>query len=849
MTGDLKNENRLVIKGMPMTAREKDLIACLISGKSSKKIAYLLGISHRTVETHIKNIVTKLEISSRGEIIDLIEDSDQYLEIKNHYATILSDSTGKKIFPHKKMIFQSESPGETPIAQTDGFDFGKKKKHPIVYWVGASFFLFIALSLVLLKGNNSHQRDMTIRSPLLVPHKAFLLERDPLLEEINKAFSHGKQEIQTVVISGIAGSGKTTLARLYALSQNVPIIWEVNAETNDSLIDSFETLVYELSETPEDKMELRLIRENDKGDIRKKNILSFLKKHLRSRSDWLLIYDNVESFSSIQEYFPSDHKNWGTGKVIITTRDSNISHNHYIDNAKTVRPKTLSSAEQLNLFTKILYKGNQEYQDHSIKHEIENLIKEIPPYPLDTSAVAHYIKDTKISLGKYTEYLSKKNIETFERQKEILNEVSRYPKTRYEIITASLDSIIKKNPDFEELLFFVSLLDSQNIPKDLLERDKSYKSLDYFIHTLKKYSFITDPSPMKNEEVSTFSIHRSVQQIILHYFNNLLDQNKKNSFLKKISNILENYIHHIFQKEDTLRIVLLKEHNKVFLSHSLILDDHVSSRLRNKLANIYTHLGYLPEARDLLEKNISSYEKLYGKYHAETARVLVHLGNVYVDLGNYLRAKDLLERGLPIYRKYYGEKHIETAWASVYLGKAYRHLGKYIEAKKLFEHGFSIYKAHYGENHVETARIIIHLGNIYRNLKMYPQSRDFFERGILIYEKKYGGNHIKTAWAIINLGRVYGILGSNLKAKNLLEKGLSVYKNHYGEHHVKVAWAMINLGKIYGNLGAHLKAKILFEKGLSIYEKKYGETHVKTTQAKKYLSQMSPSKPAQDLQK
>lgn len=87
------NNNELlipnIINNINFTNREIDIIACLLSGRSTKKIASLLFISHRTVENHIRNIMTKLECSSREHIIDFLEKTEQLPLFKTRYANIL----------------------------------------------------------------------------------------------------------------------------------------------------------------------------------------------------------------------------------------------------------------------------------------------------------------------------------------------------------------------------------------------------------------------------------------------------------------------------------------------------------------------------------------------------------------------------------------------------------------------------------------------------------------------------------------------------------------------------------------------------------------------------------------
>ena len=51
------------------TDREKDVVKLLLQGKSNKQIALELSISNRTVEFHLGNIYTKLEVTSRTEAV------------------------------------------------------------------------------------------------------------------------------------------------------------------------------------------------------------------------------------------------------------------------------------------------------------------------------------------------------------------------------------------------------------------------------------------------------------------------------------------------------------------------------------------------------------------------------------------------------------------------------------------------------------------------------------------------------------------------------------------------------------------------------------------------------------
>ncbi|PWI29727.1 helix-turn-helix transcriptional regulator [Flavobacteriaceae bacterium LYZ1037] len=56
-----------------LSNRERDVIRLLIINKSSKEIAENLNISSNTVDTHRRNILKKLHISSTGELIGMLK--------------------------------------------------------------------------------------------------------------------------------------------------------------------------------------------------------------------------------------------------------------------------------------------------------------------------------------------------------------------------------------------------------------------------------------------------------------------------------------------------------------------------------------------------------------------------------------------------------------------------------------------------------------------------------------------------------------------------------------------------------------------------------------------------------
>jgi DNA-binding CsgD family transcriptional regulator len=262
------------------------------------------------------------------------------------------------------------------------------------------------------------------RSDLIIPTESVLLNRVELLNLIEDKLKAQPEGIQTIALVGIGGSGKTTVARDYARSQNLSVIWEINAETTDSLRGSFENLVYALSKTDEEKKKLRELKDIKNLEERSEKVMELVKNHLRAYSDWLLIYDNMEKFSDVQKYFPSDPAMWGKGKVILTTRNGHVQHNMHIGYAIVL--EALSQIQQVDLFMKIMNQGVNRPLTLSEKKAVHNFLDNIPPFPLDISIAAYYLKATNVSYEKYIEILKKSDIHSERLTRKIMEEFGVY---------------------------------------------------------------------------------------------------------------------------------------------------------------------------------------------------------------------------------------------------------------------------------------------------------------------------------------------------------------------------------------------------------------------------------------
>ena len=335
------------INGKIFSIREIQIISFLVNGRSVKFIARSLKISSRTTESYIQNIMEKLECSSRTQLIEILEKSDIFKSLNENYIVLL-----------KKQ---------------------KKKK----YVITIMFILIVSLSIYIFSS-----RKNVIKNELKIPEKSSRLERVSVLKKMEQILKK-QNGMKFLILHGIGGSGKTTLSRQYALSSNDEIIWEINAENDISLFCSLKELAENLLKDSGDKEMLYSINNTENIAQTIKFLLAFVQKKLKAKDNkWLLIFDNVTNFNAIARFIPRDSKIWGSGKIIITTRDENILENYAFGSNNTLKTEELHKKEILELWNKNRKKNNSQKLANKI-------IRYVPPFPLDTCVAASSLNDSE----------------------------------------------------------------------------------------------------------------------------------------------------------------------------------------------------------------------------------------------------------------------------------------------------------------------------------------------------------------------------------------------------------------------------------------------------------------------
>ena len=986
------------------TRRELDVLACLIGGRPSKKIAILLSISPKTVEAHVYNIMEKLGCHSRDLILEEIEHTPLFIPLKKHYLSLLLETEFidklKKIAkislshtPNALIIFEDQGEKHThsflsrmeqdlrlaginivdPVGKNK-IDYvicntkieylvGRKSlsKHTLsehiiitpresIFLIQAEkgnklhlieqsdvhyiyyghslseeypFLIFEVLSYLLptvpisklisdFKGhwcliantistevnqinpfpqeNLSHlflkirqyfgrykiflwmvgglllsfavfkyyhstplivSPYLSVRSDLELPTNNNILNRVVLLKEIDKKFN-SLRNIQTVVLLGMGGTGKTILARQYLQKQDDALVWELNAETTESLKDSFASLGYSLAQNESEKRDTEQIKKIDDSTERTRQLMHFIKRKMRSFSPWILLFDNVENLQELRHFFPTDFHNWGVGRILITTVNQHITHSSYINPKNIITMPLLTDEEKFSFFNKIID------QKLISKDHVKRFLKVIPSFPLDVAIAAHYIKHARISYKKYLDQLLAGDASFENSQIIFLKETSGYTKTRYSIIASSLKRLIEKNPDCIVPLLLIGMIGANQIPKELIDCCNNQNVADQFIYHMIKHSLILH----KNNGMSAgfLSVHRSTQQIILQYLMEVLGEQEIQKCASKIVEAIEYYSEIVISRLDSTEMQYLSGHLLTLLKHSKFLNSQTKGSVESQVGYLCYYLDDFFKAHLFLEKGLSNLSQYYGKKSnqriAKTlaylgivfrklgdtkkslsflkgsanlymtkfphdqlglAWPLLHLGWTYIDENQYEKAQEVLEQSIAIYNKHYGSNHPYIAWGLAYLGDVYRMLGYVQKALDFYEKSLSFCKKLYGNHHCKTLEVSTYLGFLYKYSGQYDKSYRILKNLPKIYNEKFPKNHDKIGLSLVYLGDLYRVIGLHKKSANFLKQGWEHCLQYYGPQHIRTAWSMVYFAQLFLDEGKYIEAQKMLEQAVQIY--------------------------------
>ncbi len=520
--------------------------------------------------------------------------------------------------------------------------------------------------------------------------------------------------------------------------------------------------------------------------------------------------------NDVIQFLPRNQNIWGAGKILIISRNQNILNSKYVDSRNVIQVPTLNLDERKNLFQKIYSTAQNE--------NLLRFLEEIPPYPLDVSAAAYFLKNTRMGYEAYLEHIEHYESAFRKLDSDILKNTDNHFKTRYTIVSSTIQKIIDENDDFKNKLLEISLLAPGSVPVELLD-DEQHKALSLILE-LSRYSLVNNENIALDNSIS---LHRSIHTIIYLHLMDYLKSDSGSAHLKYFSKKIASQLSVVLDKEDINKIKSIGFQSGIFMknvSHSVNdgMDD-----LKYQIGRSHRYLGRFKEAILILEST---------KSFDQNIPVLLELGTSYTKIGKYHKAVLLIEKALKLSTQQYGPDSIQSARVEIRLDTPYRKLKKYDEERQVLEHSLRIHLNDSEADQADIAWIYTKLGHLQVKQGDLKEGLELFNKSLKIQMELYGQNNIRTAWTYVRMANAYKESYQPKIAQELFTNSLKVYREHYGKNHPKTAWVLYSLGEVEGLLGHFKLAEKYMDEGLSIQKQYYGDNSIRLSWGLKKLAEL-----------
>ncbi|XP_076079299.1 uncharacterized protein LOC143049581 [Mytilus galloprovincialis] len=348
----------------------------------------------------------------------------------------------------------------------------------------------------------------------------YFVYRRKEINQIQSEFVNKDNENHTLVLCGLGGCGKTTLAIEFAWrSQEFymgGIFW-MSAESENTLEDSIATLAIDVNTT---------------GKTFKETFRKTLKWFSNLNDRWLLVVDNAdEEYLSdyIKELLVGSWKRNTRGHMLITTR----RESNEIEESMLVKPKycicicIFEPTEALEFV-----KRRTGRNDTNEENAVLSLVEELGGLPLALEQASAHIKSIKCSFADYVKRFEKKRIKLLKAAPS----PRKMTKDRLAVATTWQLNIeyISRESENEGLgtaaitiMEIASFLFADDIPKALInignpvvEDSALIDTLDDDVGCRQIIEILTRFSLFQFMKDMSLSVHRLVQEVIRENMNN-----------------------------------------------------------------------------------------------------------------------------------------------------------------------------------------------------------------------------------------------------------------------------------------------------------------------------------------
>ncbi|HYV93304.1 MAG TPA: tetratricopeptide repeat protein [Chitinophagales bacterium] len=651
--------------------------------------------------------------------------------------------------------------------------------------------------------------DKTVSPPPTVTE--YFLGRENEMRQLRQKLSG---RIPLVLVNGIGGIGKTTLAMSYYENNKQRYRFHawVTAVKNDSLE---EALINQLKP----RFEQVVFDKDEPIENRFKKILTVM---MNMEGEKLLVIDNANNLEDLRFCLP--HLKSLGWHILVTTRCEPEEY-------ELLKLDELSLEDSRKLFL-YYYKEDEDYPLSAPNQKLLNDILEKVFYNTLLVELLAKAARNRFTLHEIINKLEERHIHHPDLQQDI-------------DVGINAIAIGNKITQLEKYIASVFEPEHLNENEKALLRQFALLPVDYYVFDDLVKMFLIDAAGKNDFEQLLIMLGKKGWLAITR---------AENLFVCRMHDMIQTVIKDKLKprasNSKTLLIGLTKIITSTFKEAQFFFEvagyavDNAEGyaqervNLADRLANKLKEAGNLGKAIDYFAKAIEWHVASGEQNDKVYARLLNNLGEGWRVKGNPDKAISLIEKALKITLKLFGEDHLNIAVYYNNLGLAWHDNGDMDKAINYFEKALKIDLKLFGEENPNTARDYNNLGEAWRGKGNLSKAINYIEKALKIDLEFFGEENPNTARDYNNLGEAWHAKDDLDKAISFHEKALEIDLKLFGEENPNTARNYNNLGVIWMEKGNLDKAESFFTKSLDILTKTYGVENTNTQWVKRDLAML-----------
>lgn len=604
-------------------------------------------------------------------------------------------------------------------------------------------------------------------------------------------WAEGDKHPKVVVLHGLPGVGKSTVAREYARRHMHRYCgaWLVRSETETTLLADLADLAPALNAG----LRVRDVQAAAHAAINEAQTLA-----RQTGKPFLFVFDNIEG--------PKDLPDWTVGEGL-----HRVVSSRYGNWAKAVKAIEIESLPQDAARALLL-----ESSDRKPGRGLDELLKCLDGLPLAIAQAGAYLRENPSET--FATYAA-------QHQKRMGESPDDWPKDQQLVAATfkpSIEQAATKAPEAPALLRRASFFAPENIPLVLLSEHPEGEETRKAADALLRYSLWR-----RGEDGTTFDPTRSVHRLLQSIMHGGISENERHAEAMACADRLAAIFD--LSPEDPRNWPTVKP----LSSHAAALSEKTpDAAARPNLARVLNAAGvYFIERADyasaepVLRRALDIDRRHNGDDHPSVASDLVSLGRFLTMTDRFEEAEEMLRRALAIDEKHLGVDHPSVARDLFHLGRLHHEADRFEDADKAFRRALEIDEKAHGPEHPEVCRDLIYLGKLLQDHDRFQDAEIVLRRAIEIDERQNDPDHPYIARDLMCYAELLQKVGRMHDAEPLMRRALAIDEGRHGDSHPFVARDLVSLGRLLWDDDRYDEAEPPLRRALDIDERIQGPEH------------------------